>query len=49
MPVKRKKPKKTKLLSKDEKKALLDMLNGLLSNYSEVASTVMEESRKRTI
>ena len=39
-PVKRKKPRKTKLLSKGEKKVLLDMLNGLLSNYSKVASTV---------
>ena len=37
--VKKKKPKKTRLLRKDEKKALLDMLSDLASNSSDVVST----------
>ena len=36
-----KKPKKTRLLKKDEKKALLDMLSDLASNSSDVVSAVI--------
>ena len=40
--VKQKKPKKTRLLKKDEKKALLDMLSGLASDCSDVTAAVMD-------
>ena len=36
-----KKPKKTRLLKKDEKKALLDMLYNLASNSSDIVSAVI--------
>lgn len=39
--VKKKKPKKIRLLKKDEKKALLDMLSDLASNCSDVVSAVV--------
>ena len=39
--VKKKKPKKTRLLKKDEKKALLDMLCNLASNSSDIVSAVI--------
>ena len=39
--IKSKKPRKTRLLKKDEKKALLDMLSDLASNHSDVVSTVI--------
>ncbi len=39
--VKKKKPKKTRLLRKDEKKVLLDMLSDLASNSSDVVSAVI--------
>ena len=39
--VNKKKPKKTRLLKKDEKKALLDMLSDLASNSSDIVSAVI--------
>ena len=38
---KKKKPRKTRLLNKDEKKAVLDMLNDLAFNCSDVVSAVI--------
>ena len=40
--VKKTKPRKTRLLKKDEKRALLDVLGNLVSNSSEVMSAVTE-------
>ena len=39
--VSKKKPRKTRLLKREEKKALLDMLSGVASNPLEVVSVVM--------
>ena len=39
--IKSKKPRKTRLLNKDEKKALLDMLSDLASNSSDIVHSVI--------